>query len=67
MEQLPEVDFIAFDPFISGNQLEFPDVSNFSFGTHDHEVSETNLNILLVRHQRYKSIEDFFDVDATLL
>ncbi|WP_070711245.1 nucleotide sugar dehydrogenase [Corynebacterium sp. HMSC072D12] len=67
VEQLPEVDFIAFDPFISGNQLEFPDVSNFSFGTHDHEVSETNLNILLVRHQRYKSIEDFFDVDATLL
>lgn len=66
VERMPNVTFKAFDPYISGNQLKISGAPNFSFSLAEPHAAETDLNVLLVRHQRYEREENFFDVDATL-
>lgn len=66
VKRLPDVKFTAFDPYIYDKQLKLSGEPNFSFSAADPREIETDLDILLVRHQRYQQKRDFFDVDATL-
>lgn len=65
VKQLPQVNFYGYDPYVSEKQLGFQQSPNFFFQSEEQKDSEYGMNILLVKHQKFKRQREEFDVDAT--